>query len=222
MNRESLGPVACCHSVTGVGGLLIFMGVRWGLVVERQKSWPTAEAVVLESEFIESTESIELKVTCEYSVDGITYRRPEYTEQFESADSIPERYRAGARVALFYNPKDPNSVLLEQPGHSATIAWIGCGMFLVLWGLWFPVLHVVSEVLFLIGNRRADKALRQMKAAVFDMEEAIAGMQATRGKLKIDPELLDAGIEAMTERAPEARDGAREWEEEFNDREKRD
>ena len=222
MNRELLITFAGCLAIVGLGGLLIFMGVRWGYVVERQKSWPAVEAVVLESEFLESTEDIELKVTCEYSVDGTTYRRAEYSQQFESADAIPERFRAGARVVLFYDPEDPNSVLFEQPGHSATIAWIGSGTFLVLWGLWFPVLHAVSKVLFRIGNRRADKALHQMKAAVIDMEDAIAEVKETRGKLKIDPELLDAGIESMTERAQEAREETRKCEEEFNDQEKRD
>ena len=217
MGRESLGFAATFLAVAALGGGMIYLGVQGCLVIKQQKTWPAVEGVVLESKFITNTDfEPELQVACEYTVAGTTYRRTAYTQQFESDDSIPEGYRAGDRVRLYYDPEDPDWVLLEYGSQSGNIAWIAGGAFLVLFCGGFLVLNLASDVLFFIGRRKADRALSEMKAAVFDMEEAMAEMQAARETPDSDERLGDV-VEGMAERIDDTRDLVQQWEEEFDD-----
>lgn len=125
------------------------LGLRRGL---RTRSWPRAEGRVLRSAVVRESEA-----TGEGTVDGY---RAEVRYRYEAAGAVrtgtvvhagdrgsvsrsraertAARYPEGARVAVFYDPADPDRAVLERgagAGPAVLLAWGGAcllGGFLVL------------------------------------------------------------------------------------------
>jgi hypothetical protein len=126
------------------GAFLIWHGLSDILTASRAKSWPTAQGIVQSTELTTSlgrrartTTYIPL-VKYSYEVNGSNYvgNRVDYGERGTSsrddAMTVIARYHEGLHVPVHYDPKNPESAVLEVG--TTMDNWLALGLGILLTG----------------------------------------------------------------------------------------
>ncbi|MFZ5595342.1 MAG: DUF3592 domain-containing protein [Pseudomonadota bacterium] len=101
-----------------------FLAMAWGwnIIAKGRKTsrWPTVEGVIERSELASDADDLLPGIEFSYTVNGQSYRRTfefarDITPSQELAKSYVEKYAAGTRVTVYYDPGHPEHATLE-PG----------------------------------------------------------------------------------------------------------
>ncbi|MDX1251841.1 MAG: DUF3592 domain-containing protein [Gammaproteobacteria bacterium] len=101
-----------------------FLAMAWGwnIIAKARKTsqWPTVEGVIERSELASDADDLLPGIEFSYTVNGQNHRRTfefarDITPSPELAKSYVEKYAAGTRVAVYYDPAHPERATLE-PG----------------------------------------------------------------------------------------------------------
>jgi hypothetical protein len=142
-----------------VGGGLLYWG--WTILqnARASASWPSAQGQIVNSYVSHSTDSeggdsYSPEVTFEYTVNDQRYQdtRIKFGENSYSsnnrAQEVVNRYPIGQTVAVYYDPAEPETAVLEPGVTSGSYIVIGIGAIFVLVSL------VVAPIVALAGRRR--------------------------------------------------------------------
>ena len=110
--------------------------------VEAARNWPTAPAVVLSSDVAYcrfcSGRRFSLGITYEYFVGEKTYTgrnlrlgTDTFYSQFE-ADAAQQRFHAGHRLPVYYNPRRPSQAVLDLDAGLLISDWLTVCLFAVM------------------------------------------------------------------------------------------
>lgn len=137
--------------------VLVFIGL-YGLIktisklpkLAAMKHWPTASGKITRSDVINSPRTGKRReqtyindITYHYQVDGVSFesKRIFYGSVDSRADKAHHdalasgKYKVGADVPVFYNPKNPKDSLLE-PDAAVSVQLF----YILLIGIWFTVM----------------------------------------------------------------------------------
>lgn len=124
-----------------VGGL-VTAGWGWRLIVRARamRDWPAAEGVVETAEASGGEDDLLPHIVFSYRVDGKTYRHllelpPGALPSPELAASWRRNYPVGGRITLYYDPRRPDTAVLEQGGGAGDWLVFGLGAGATLLGL---------------------------------------------------------------------------------------
>ncbi len=148
-SKLKFGATALLLVFIGIGCVPLWLGIQGVREARAALAWPKVEGSIMHSHVSQSTtrtrdsksnsrerisHSYSAEIEYEFQVEGKTLRGSRVTavsEQFGDeahARAISEKYPLGAKVAVSYNPADPNESLLE-PGR-----WSGSGLLFVFAG----------------------------------------------------------------------------------------
>ena len=136
-----------------VGAVLLLLGgavlaatfVSWGALYDSQRArlqWPTVTGAVLASDVhgeITGGDNLDVTVRFAYDIDGRSYTGTQTwgvgeaflgrtTSQSRAAE---QKYRPGARAAVYYDPEDPAHAVVEPLGVSG--GWEAIAYSLPMW-----------------------------------------------------------------------------------------
>ena len=160
------------------GVFIIAVGVFLAVQVEQRRAWPTAEAHVVESKWNYTEDTPQIRVVAQYEVDGTSYQRPLYTDDWDTTDVIPKQYQAGSRIRIYYDPEDGENAVITPGDHWMNVYAICFGLLLVSLGSLSPI----HAVLMWHAKRQLRTVEHQMKKFVTNIEAARANLDAMTGK----------------------------------------
>ena len=158
----------CGGCASAVFFFLIFFGVGvglsyWGWTIlqdaRASASWPSVQGQVTSSVVDRSTDSeggtsYSPEVDYEYTVndqrfsaDRIKFGENSYSSR-RQAEDVVARYPVGQTVAVYYDPVEPETAVLEPGVSSGSYIVIGIGAIFVLVSL------VIAPIIALAGRRR--------------------------------------------------------------------
>jgi hypothetical protein len=140
-----LNPYTIIISLFIIAGLLTTMWGLW-IIVQGRKTlqWPSVEGVIQESDIASDKDDLLPHILFRYSVGQANY---EQTMQFpgditptqEFATSYVQKYPAGSRIPVYYDPENPEIATLEPgPGKGDWLVF-AMGLGTLLFGIVFYV-----------------------------------------------------------------------------------
>ena len=117
-------------------GLLLLFGAAWeARRFGNEKQWPTVDAEILESKLFEAEHSSWIEFKYRFEVDGTTYD-DDGTLDVQGIVRIPDQYREGKTITVYYDPTDPQRTYLEFAGFASPVGLMIMG--LVVLGICVP------------------------------------------------------------------------------------
>lgn len=165
-----------------VGGFFLAIGgtmmaaLFWMLIISdarEARSWPTVTGTVVTSQVMsqvdrEGAATYGARVLYEYQVDDQTYQSSKITvadgtsSRSRAAEAIVDRYPTGSEITVYYNPRVPQSSLLETSVPQPLQLIFYLGLVLAGFGILIMVRALVTWLLILLG---VGFAIRKTKAA---------------------------------------------------------
>jgi hypothetical protein len=165
------------------GFFFLYFGLTQASFSVRQQAWPTVSATILEARLLDTSDPAasttpELKLLGAYQVAGEIYRSSLYTQRLRKYDEIPERYRRGAQLLIYYDPADPSVAVLEPTSFLQSLPWIAAGLVLVFIGGW----AIISDVRQYQDMRMRTNAIQVASHSLIQMKEAVEEMQGVQSE----------------------------------------
>jgi hypothetical protein len=132
-------------------GLFIIAGLvttLWGLRIilkaRKTQHWPHVDGIIEESRISSDHDDLLPHIQFRYSVDQTSCRQTmtfsgDITPTQEFAASYVQKYPAGSKVQVYYNPEDPNTATLEPGLGKGDWLVFAMGLGMLLFGIIFSV-----------------------------------------------------------------------------------
>ena len=129
-----------------IAGLLATLwGVRIIVRARRTQQWPSVEGVIEKSNISSNVNDLLPDIEFRYEVENQTYRRSmefsrDVTSSQEFAASYVDKYPAGARVRVYYDPEKPDNATLEPGLGQGDWLVFAIGLGMLVFGILFLLL----------------------------------------------------------------------------------
>lgn len=121
--------------IVGIG--FVLYGLYGLFIINQSRSWPSVEGRIVSSQIIRGPKKFESAIEYEYVVDGKVYynSRIKLSNMAEPAIQVKakvQKYAKGARVVVYYDPKNPQSATIERNLRGwIPYMWLSFGILLV-------------------------------------------------------------------------------------------
>lgn len=201
-------------AIAAISGLFLFASVCETIELRASGRWLDVEGVIKDAKLFESQTDSDsgghtsywIDLEYQFQVDGAIYRNQEAIGLESSF--VPERYKEGATLKVFYNPSDPNRSYLVHRGYSSPIIMAIMGGVLLLVSSPFLFYHgLLFYADFQI--RKAKRLMQEGFESVKEIQNETAQILAANGEL---PDGWQEGQAELAEKASEAYELMREVE----------
>ncbi len=155
---ESLGIILFCGGCGTLSCLPIYYGTTYLYQGYHSLEWPSTQAKVIQSQQIKSPGrrvsdvSIEYKFRYTYQVNGQTYQsgRNSYKAADGDIANITDKLKTGDTTTIYYDPNNPENVVIEQGYSPLQILWIVAGLAGLTFSmalLWLNILSATTKKL---------------------------------------------------------------------------